>query len=253
MNMTTAILILISSVAALAWGQGTTTPTVQPLTSKMVILPTTEFEQSKIESRFEGYLAASSPDTRFLLIRAIDREQSFQLAEIGFTDVTYGLWRLLFSDYERQIPPFAELLQINGNVGIRLRDREGRITTKVLRGRNPYAITGCGTAFPVLHVSLTTTRDLEDPQRSSSNLHFFVLSDSAVNQEIARCVLTKVRELGLGGNLAVSIRKDPWFIQDSDYPVVLPFLESIQPPSKEQYEKALQSYCGLYEGKVICW
>src|SRR5258708_32373127 len=91
-----------------------------PVRSQALILPSSDFEVSKIESRFREYLADSASDNRFLLIQAIDREESRRLAAIGFTDITYGLWKVLFSEYEKQIPPFAELLQINGNAGMRL-------------------------------------------------------------------------------------------------------------------------------------
>jgi hypothetical protein len=180
-----------------------------PVRSQVLTLPSSDFEASKIESRFREYLADSGSENRFLLIQAIDREESRPLTAIGFTDITYGLWKLLFSDYEKQIPPFAELLQINGNAGMRLRDYEGNVTMKVLKGQNPYEITGCGTSLSVLHVSLTVTRNMEKPGRTSPNLHFFFLSDAAVKQEITRCLLSKVQSLGLPGNISVSLRRGP--------------------------------------------
>lgn len=219
---------------------------------RQIVLPTSDFEITQTEKRLQEFLAKRSPTNRLLLVEAMDREKSSALSAIGFTDVTYGLWKLLFSEYEQGIPPFAELIGLNGNVAMRVRDIDGRVTVKVLEGRSPYEISGCGASLSLLHIGITQTKSAANLQESLTNVHFFVLSQGAVEESIAHCALRKIEDLKLTKSLAVSLRRDPWFIEDSDYPVVLPFLTSAYGPSKEEYETAPQWRCSSYEGKTIC-
>src|SRR5207245_4861859 len=51
----------------------------------------------------------------------------------------------------------------------------------------------------------------------------------------------------------LSIRADPWFITDEDFPVVSPYIGPQKPPTQEQYERGLQWTCvGRYR-QISCW
>jgi len=217
-----------------------------------LVLPATEFDSAKIENRFRELLERKKPSTRLLKVQAMDREKSAELDAIGFTDITYGLWRLLFSDYETEIPPFAELIAFDGGAGMRFRDASGRIVVKVLGGRNPYEMQECGTTLSLLHVGISKSIKSRQRAESTNGVHFFYLSGEPVTETVAKCALRSVQGLQFSADVAVSVRKDPWFIQHSDFPVVSPFLSNQNPPTKQQYEEGPEWRCSLLGQRRLC-
>lgn len=78
-------------------------------------------------------------------------------------------------------------------------------------------------------------------------------TNGAVGERITRCVCEELQRRFSIAAVRVSLRNDPWFLLNSDYPVVLPFAAENRPPTKEEYESAPQSYCGQYNGQVVCF
>jgi hypothetical protein len=215
---------------------------------QQILLPTARFNEADMEMQFRGILSGKSPEGGTLLVEALDRENSAVLFEMGVNDASYALWETLYSDYKDNIPPVAELLKMGRNAAMRLRDQEGRVWLKVLEGESPYDLHFCGRSFALAHLSINTGI----ATNRSPDLHFFLTTDQAIDERIARCARGELQRLVSVPTVDVSIRNDAWFLLDPDYPVVLPFLKENRPPTKEEYEAAQEWSCGQYEGQVFC-
>jgi hypothetical protein len=225
----------------------------QSVIRRELILPTSEFNASRMEERFREILAQTPRETRVLKVEAMDRPTSRLLVHKGVIDGHYGHWKLHFKDYAQGIPPFAELLLLDNNAAMRIRDSQGRVSLKVLRGQNPYLVRAGNKEFMLLHLFISESRNL-DRGGYAVYLRFYLVTHDHFDEATARAVLQALRESAPSiEDIAVAIRNDPWFVLDSDFPVVSPFLTEINPPSKEQFEKAPQWTCIQSDEHMACW
>jgi hypothetical protein len=212
-----------------------------------IIRPRTSFNESGMETEFRRILTEAE-DSDILLVEALDSQNSANLVEMGVDDASYALWETLYSDYKQNVPPFGELLRIKGNATMRLRDDEGHVRIKVLKGEDAYRFDFCGRSFSLAHLAVKT----DDQTKSEPYLHFFLTTDGAPDERITRCAHRELQSRLSNAAVNVSVRNDAWFLLHSDYPVVLPFLSQAKPPTKEEYEGTPEWSCGQYEGHVLC-
>jgi hypothetical protein len=228
---------------------------VQPLNESLVrqlgiILPTATFDETDMEREFRQILSKEPVDEAILLVEAFDSEKSWNLSEMGVDGESYDGWKVFYDDYKDSIPSAAELLKIRRDVAMRLRDNKGNVSLKVLEGENPYDLPICGQAFALAHMSIARA----NLPGFAHTLHFFLTTDSPIDETVAGCAFAELeRRVSLPNtNVYLSIRHSPWFVVDSDYPVVLPFIKENKPPTKQEYEEALEWDCSNYDRGVHC-
>lgn len=218
------------------------------------LLPSEEFKTHSVEMRFRRILSAKDPTTKILQVVLMDRPESLSLSEHGYNDISYNLWKLLFGDYQNGIPPFAELLAIGDRAAMRIRDDQGRVLLKVLKGGNPYEITACAQRMSLMHLDIERTDNAitQNPTGVAPPLNFFLVAQVAIDEGTARCAFDELRERTVGHNINVYVRNDPWFLQHSDYPVVSPFLVDVKPPTQQEYEEAIEWSCNSHGADTTC-
>lgn len=226
-----------------------------PVERRQLLIPTGDFGLSEMENRFRQLWAAKDAGVQILQIDAMDRPESISLSENGYNDISYELWQALLEQYKEKIPPYAELLSIGKDVGMRIRDWNGQVFLKVLAGDNPYDLEACGKHLQVGHVSIRQTGALEKghiSDRTRLYIHFFLIVKETPDRHIVECALAQLRKKTGLTSLSVSVRSDPWFLQNSDYPVISPFLVNPEPPTRDGYESGTQWDCTFQAGKTNC-
>lgn len=219
---------------------------------RQLILPSENFDQKEMERLFRSILLERKSVTEVLLVEAMDNPQSVSLSASGYTDMTYPMWKTLFSPYEKTIPPFAELLAIGTNAAMRLRDYRGQVSFALLSGQNPYDVPGCGKNLHIAHALIRRAGNPANPAKWSAYLHVNIISSGLFDENTARCALNAVRSETAVARVEVSIRNDPWFIKDSDFPIVSPFLHNDKPPTEGEYENAAEWSCGVVKNEIFC-
>lgn len=215
-----------------------------------IILPTATFHETDIEGKFRQILSKEPVDEAILLVEAFDSKNSWNLGAMGVDGAAYETWRAFYEDYEQEIPPAAEMLKIRGDVAMRLRDDKGNVSLKVLEGENPYNLSECRVPLALAHMSIARA----NLPGFAHTLHLFLTTDGPIDEAVARCAFEELeRRVSLPNtNMDLSIRHSPWFVVDSDYPVVLPFIKENKPPTKQEYEEALEWDCSNYDRSVHC-
>ena len=77
---------------------------------RQLILPTEDFDQKEMERLFRSILPERKSVTEVLLVEAMDNPQSVSLSASGCTDMTYPLWKALFSPYEKNNPAVRRIV-----------------------------------------------------------------------------------------------------------------------------------------------
>jgi len=219
-----------------------------------LVKPTSEFHQDQLETLFREILSKAAANTSVIHVEVMDDPESYVLTAMWRDELNYEVWRNMFSDYEKRIPPMAEILAIGKNAAMRIRDEQGNVSTKVLQGSDPYVFHACGEDLSLIHLGMHEPLRPPNYEKSYVSLHFFFVVTVQPDEKLTRCVVKEVRRLSNISDVNVNIRTDPWFIDESLFPVISPFLSEIRPPSKDEYESAPQWHCGVaYDGKVSCW
>lgn len=221
---------------------------------KRLIVPTETLDTEELEKSFRRILNDKQPGVKLLQVEVMDRQESIALSENGYNDISFSLWQSLYKQYEKQMPPFAELLVIGDDAGMKVRSKTGEVSQNVLSAQNPYNIGSCGGHVEIAHVSIQQNGvETHAPaHEAEQGVNFFVVVDRPPDKQLALCIFKELRARAGIPILTVCVRPDPWFLQHSDYPVVSPFFANTKPPTKEEYETAVEWECHTDDGIPKC-
>jgi hypothetical protein len=224
-----------------------------PVLRGSIVRPTSDFVADRIGMQFQDILWKNGAKASIIDIEAMDNPNSYMLTAMGRDELNYDIWRELFSIYEKHIPPMAELLQIGHNSAMRLRDSQGHVSEIVLRGNNPYVIHACGKDLSLIHLGIYDPKRPPEFTETYTELRFFLVAQHQPDRQMAECAFSEARRLSGIQHVSVIIRLDPWFIVDSLFPVVSPFLQEVHPLSKQALISAPEWSCtALDNGKTFC-
>ena len=216
-----------------------------------------DFTLPQLEKLFRGLLHEGDTVPRVLKVEAYTDQNAFSGTFKYTTDVSYDTWLAWHLDYAKAVRSSAELLMINGNAAMRLRDASGAVQSLVLEGSNPYALNASGIDFCLLHLAASKSAPITskkwDEHTYVSNLSLFLVAKSTVNQKAAEAVSEKLRTIIGVEQATVEVRTDPWFIRDETFPIVSPYVNAGKPPTREEYEHSQQWSCIANSEGVQCF
>jgi hypothetical protein len=145
--------------------------------------------------------------------------------------------------------PIARLLAVDNDATLSYRNQGVYSEIQLVGTRNPAMFHLQGRDYELLHFKLIKMGASLSP--NPFDLHLFFKVSPTLS--ISSCVALTRRMLGLVKipYLSVSFRRDVWFIQDQDYPLVFPFLEKIVLPDQAQV-LAPWATCGTYRDGIRC-
>jgi len=250
------ILLASSLTAVLAIDETILNQQQQSISWRRIVVNSSDFSVDKLEGKFRSLLADEGSRFRVIKLEVfIDRNEARNGNCKCSTDVTYGLWKELYREYEKGLPASAELLMIDGNAAMRVRGSDGAVTLKLLHGNDPYNVYVDRVGLRLIHMATIPreSQSSENERTRALNLAFFMVTASSFNESTARAAVEKLRRVTGSEGIELEIRADPWFIASSDFPVVPPYIQQAKPPSEEEYAAGLQWTCLLENSRTRCW
>jgi hypothetical protein len=136
----------------------------------------------------------------------------------------------------------GEIISWRGGIVARLRDATGHVQTSVLEGRNPLRFRHGRFDLEIVHFALP--RGMGNFKESRIAIY------ARVKKPITEWPVEQWRELFAAVRKSLpfritglDVRSDAWFIGDSYYPVIPPFVERAPPPSLETHLRSKTLEC----------
>jgi hypothetical protein len=129
----------------------------------------------------------------------------------------------------------AEMLAIRDNAVLRVRDRNGTVTEKILSGKNPLRIAVAGQDFQILYVFASLWRQ--------EDIRFFIRTASPLRVD-AGAELLRTLQLALPNRAIIAnVQNDGLFIGSPGYPFLNPFVRIERPPTEQEYLRMKTLMC----------
>jgi hypothetical protein len=161
---------------------------------------------------------------------------------------SFEYWRNFYNKLVNSPNEIAEMISIGNDAVLRVRNRSGHLTRRVLRGKDPLRLEEEEGDLELLHVAI----DWGSPYRLS-RVDIYARTGSTLGEDTGMRLWKKLRPLFPSFDLFLYIRNDGWFVYESSYPFVNPFEGESPPPSRERYNRTQTLSCGSWEGAPSCY
>jgi hypothetical protein len=159
---------------------------------------------------------------------------------------TYDTWRRAFERIRVATIPVAEMVSVGDSAVLLFRGPDQQVSRRVLRGADPTEIDLPEGAVHITHLGLMATR----ARSAEYRVQVFGWTDARLTAQFGAEVFTVlVRQLG-SNRIDLSLRADPWFIDDPAYPVWP--LVNVGPPMREEFITSPTLTCGRGQKDVRC-
>jgi hypothetical protein len=162
------------------------------------------------------------------------------------TDAAYSFenWRRI---YDLATPnEIAEMIRINDDAALIVRDRTGRLTERILTGRNPLRVAGAGQDFQIVDIILSRAIAY------GADIRFFLRTAGPLRVEAGEELLQMLQSSVPNSRVSASVQNNAWFVDDGDYPFLNPFVEREAEPTKEEYLQTKTLDCEYVAGSPSC-
>lgn len=211
--------------------------------TRTVLIAPEEFTADTIERRSASFIAEVAGRFRIARLELYPGPDDPRGPNCKCSEpVSYGFWNVLYERQAGRLPPSAEVLTIGGGSALRSRNADGLVHHRVLQAPDPYLLTIRGGELRLVHMGI------ENGPRwggaaSGAMLRCYFITSGRFDEALGRDAIVEIQHRTLTRNVRVVIRHDPWFIKESDFPVVPPYVPEARPPSREEYEKGSQVSC----------
>jgi hypothetical protein len=176
-----------------------------------------------------------------------DRADKCLFLTKGF-HLRYAGWSGLYDVCARLPLQAGEIVSWRGGMVVRLRDATGKVQTTVLEGRNPLRFRHGRCDLDIIHFALP--RGMGNYKESRIAVYARVKKPvTELPVERWRELFREVRKSLPFRIVGLDVRNDAWFISDSYYPVIPPFVEGAPPPSLETHLRTKTLECGGVGGE----
>lgn len=251
--------VILAIIAAGATSK--TKPIPQQQSSKMMwgnlVVPEKEFTLPHLRQVFEEHIRKTPPSVNLLHINvSVEGREEIECTAKLRTDVSYEVWKSLYEDCKGRIPPSAEFLMLDGNSAMRMRKRDGHVVLIVLHGLNPFYVHSSAGDFYIVYLTSRVEQSAksvpESKKSEPKNLTAYLTGLAPLDVKTGGNITKRLRsQIGVG-ELTVRISSNPWFIEDSDFPIVPTYVENAIPPAEVQFRREPQIYCLESESESNC-
>lgn len=207
---------------------------------RCVLIEQKEFNRERVEAISRTFLNENrSLPVLKLSIVTNRRDSAIALCGKCMYDYPFSVWLRLRRQWLLEHGPVAEMIAINGNAVLRVRDRAGDIQRVVLAGNDPLRVRVAGTAIEILHIAFPSA---EGVFRSRETLEFYARRSGPLSLNEA-VEVTRVLRDATGGRIDLSVRADSWFVASEHFPIVSIFEPITEPPRYESLVQNKTIYC----------
>jgi hypothetical protein len=160
---------------------------------------------------------------------------------------SYEHWRGLYETLARTPNQIAEAISIGKDAVLRVCDGSGRLSRKVLAGRDPLQIDLGSDRFEIVYLAFTAPGSY-----ILQRVDIYVRTTSPLNTETGLELLRKLQPIFPDLEVSLLVRNDAWFISEPSYPFVNPFVAAANPPTAEEYSHSRTLRCGQRSGSPSC-
>lgn len=171
----------------------------------------------------------------------------------GMCEGSYLSWKAHYDAFPKGDFVASDVTSIGGDSVLRLRARDGTVTRKVVRGKDPTQIVVDGVRFDLLFVSGRLRSRFEGcGVPGTVDPVLFLQTDATLTPAICeRATSWLATKLG-ANHVWTHFRNDRWFIC-SQFPVVFPFLPAEPLPSSPALASSREYSCSIFcEGPPRC-
>jgi len=137
----------------------------------------------------------------------------------------------------------ARVLFLDGNAVLSYRSGTG-LSEQVLVGRDPTRLPAGPIGYRLLSFALSESKASLSPI-GRYGIEFYVQSSPRISMASVVALAGRLRSLVGIGDVGISVRWDPWFLEDDQYPLVPWWVDGrIVPPSLGEYRLAPYLGCG---------
>lgn len=189
------VLVLISSPPGVLSGERLFVDYYRPeMWLRRIIIDRAEFSLERLEHRFRQQLLLTEGTAKVVQVLITTSELDATSNCQCMTDMTYEMWRMFFDEYRDRVPPVAELTVIGHSATMRVRDLEGRVHRKVLKGSDAVHLRTNECTAEILHIQPHFFRP---PWRrrleTEADLTFYLQTPGATTAECARSLAANLQ------------------------------------------------------------
>jgi hypothetical protein len=156
-----------------------------------------------------------------------------------------------FADWLRLYDPsrpneIAEMIANGDDAVLRVRDLSGKLTERVLSGKNPLSVTVGGENFQIVYLSIGVA------VAYGGEVRVFFRTASTLRTQAGEALMRALQPSFPSFRISVLVQNDPWFVREGDYPIVNPFVENKKPPTPEEYLQIKTLTCRYADGPPTC-
>jgi hypothetical protein len=180
---------------------------------------------------------------RVEILRVFGSQQDSRvLSGKGHTDNDYASW---LAEYKLQLklPPveMAEIIKIGNNVLARAYNA-GRYEQKVLSGEDPLSCWHGSNDCRIIWINIHGhAEDVGQPEHAVVDLYIVQQPLPNIAQAVSECV--RLHERFKTKWLFISFRSDDWFILDTEFPVIYPFIRDRRIPDLKAVKDEPEIVC----------
>jgi hypothetical protein len=241
-KMTTQRIVLLIACQAVAFGQAIlwerqTTAAY----SQGILVDKQQFDEGVIESLAREFVQTHKSKLISVLTLYTNRQQMFYNQKPSH--LFFNGWLSNLGLLRRAGADEAQLIRLDQGAVLRIR-AGATVTTRLIGGMsNPLDWEVDGRHFQILHVAVTNS--------SLFPIRVFAKALQPISESGVALLFERMNEKCRGEITHLSVREDPWFAQDIDFPVNYAF-DLTEPPTYEGWSSLPAVRCGAYPQGTIC-
>ena len=250
-GLSLAALLIVGDLAAcaeelyreVAWGE---------FLSRTVLVSEDELAKDRLLSTASLFVAEMNGKRSFsqLLLARTPAEVVAATAQ-GMTDIDEKWWRKQYNQDREELFPVARITVSRNQCVIEMRDKAGNIERSLLGATDPLVVS-TKPRHELLHVMATVPDEpirhlYDDPVHVSAYVR-----SAASGSDIGPSLWIALSALFGTKALVVTSRSDHWFIGNSDFPFVYPFMRAEPPPASSWFDDHLTSICDADRKGIHC-
>jgi hypothetical protein len=144
----------------------------------------------------------------------------------------------------------AEMVAIGQDAVLRVSDRNGTLTERILSGKNPLRIAVEGRDFQIVYVA--TDIPVGKYVRYREDIRFFIRTVSPLRVDTEEELFRMLQVVLPNVRVIMNVQNDGLFIDSPDYPFLNPFVRIERPPTREEYLRTKTLRCDNAIGPPWC-
>jgi hypothetical protein len=188
---------------------------------------------------------ARTPRATFIKLTMVGSKGGLPLPKAPDAIYSFENWLRFYDEAAATPNEIAEMIAINGDAVLIVRDRSGSLTERILAGRNPLRVTAGGQDLQIVDVILIRAI------LYGADIRFFLRTTELLRVEAGEKLLEVLQSSAPKFRISATVQNNAWFVGD-EYPFFNPLVEQRIEPTKEEYLQTKTLECGYVAESPSC-